>query len=109
VVTRNDTVDTNDSGRREGQREVPVVAHAQELEHDLAGELPDIAFNVPSVEGRELDHVQEAVRSGHLSSGGDFARRAAEILAADAGAAEVLMTTSCTAALELSAMLMDLQ
>jgi dTDP-4-amino-4,6-dideoxygalactose transaminase len=88
VVSRDDTHD---------EKEVPVVA------------LPDIPFNLPAVEGRELEHVQEAVRGGHLSSGGDFARRTAEILAADTGSPEVLMTTSCTAALELSAMLMDLQ
>jgi dTDP-4-amino-4,6-dideoxygalactose transaminase len=88
VVSRDDTHD---------EKEVPEVA------------LPDIPFNLPAVEGRELEHVQEAVRSGHLSSGGEFARRTAEILAADTGSPEVLMTTSCTAALELSAMLMDLQ
>ena len=85
------------------------MAQAQELEDGPAEELPDIPFNVASVEGRELDYVQDVVRGGHLSSGGAFARRAAELLAADSGAAEVLMTTSCTAALELSAMLLDLQ
>jgi dTDP-4-amino-4,6-dideoxygalactose transaminase len=82
---------------------------AQQQFDDQPGELRDVPFNVASVVGRELEHVQEAVRSGHLSSGGAFARRTAEILAADTGSAEVLMTTSCTAALELSAMLMDLQ
>ena len=100
VVTRDET---------NNEREVPAVAQAQELEDGPAAELPDIPFNVASVEGRELDYVQEVVRGGHLSSGGAFARRTAELLAADSGAAEVLMTTSCTAALELSAMLMDLQ
>jgi dTDP-4-amino-4,6-dideoxygalactose transaminase len=72
-------------------------------------ELPDVPFNLPSVEGRELDYVQDAVRGGHLASGGEFTRRAAELLLADTGSAEALMTTSCTAALELSAMLLDLQ
>ena len=91
------------------EREVPAVAQAQEPEDGPAAELPDIPFNVASVEGRELDYVQDVVRSGHLSSGGAFARRTAELIAADSGSAEVLMTTSCTAALELSAMLMDLQ
>jgi dTDP-4-amino-4,6-dideoxygalactose transaminase len=87
------------------------MAQAQETESEdvLARELPDIPFNLPVVEGRELEHVQAAVRNGHLSSGGEFARRTAEILAADTGSPEVLMTTSCTAALELSAMLMDLE
>ena len=98
MVTRDETND---------ERELPDVA--QELEDGPAAELPGIPLNVPSVEGRELDYVQEVVRGGHLSSGGAFARRTAELLAADSGAAEVLMTTSCTAALELTSMLMDLQ
>ena len=72
-------------------------------------ELPDVPFNLPSMEGRELDYVQDAARGGHLASGGEFTRRASELLEAETGAAEVLMTTSCTAALELSAMLLDLQ
>jgi len=80
----------------------------QQIDHE-PGEHRDVPFNQASVVGRELDHVQAAVRSGHLSSGGSFAHRTAQILAADTGSPEVLMTTSCTAALELSAMLMDLQ
>jgi len=100
VVTGDETTD---------EREVPDVAQAHEPEAAPAAELPDIAFNVASVVGHELDHVHEVVRGGHLSSGGEFARRAADILAADTGSAEVLMTTSCTSALELSAMLMDLR
>jgi len=71
-------------------------------------ELPDVPFNVAAVEGSELDYVGQAIHGGHPASGGEFARRAAEILAADTGSADVLMTTSCTAALELSAMLLDL-
>jgi dTDP-4-amino-4,6-dideoxygalactose transaminase len=98
-----------DPDQNPGEREVPVVAQAQTMDDGFPEELPDIPFNLPSVEGRELDHVHEVVRGGHLSSGGRFARRSAEILAADTGSPEVLMTTSCTAALELSAMLMDLQ
>ncbi len=70
-------------------------------------ELPDIPFNQTAIEGRELDYVQEAIRSGHPSSGGEFARRAAALLAEHTGAEEVLLTTSCTSALELSAMLLD--
>jgi dTDP-4-amino-4,6-dideoxygalactose transaminase len=85
------------------------MAHTRQPEQRSGAEPADIPFNLPAVVGRELDHVQEAVRGGHLSSGGPFARRTAEILAADTGSPEVLMTTSCTAALELSAMLMDLQ
>jgi dTDP-4-amino-4,6-dideoxygalactose transaminase len=101
VVSRDESRDVS-----RPESEVPVMA--QQVD-DQPGEPRDVPFNVASVVGRELDHVQEAVRSGHLSSGGPFARRTAEILAAATGSPEVLMTTSCTAALELSAMLMDLQ
>jgi dTDP-4-amino-4,6-dideoxygalactose transaminase len=72
--------------------------------------VPDqtIRFNVPSVEGRELEYVGEAITSGHTSSSGAFTKRAQELLMAETHAKEVLMTTSCTSALEMSAMLLDL-
>ncbi len=70
---------------------------------------PAIRFNVPAVEGAELEYVRESVASGHMSSGGQFAERASAILRAESGAREVLLTTSCTMALELSAMLLDLK
>jgi dTDP-4-amino-4,6-dideoxygalactose transaminase len=71
---------------------------------------PDpIRFNVPSVEGDEMAYLRESVTSGHTSSGGPFSKRAAAILQQHTGAEEVLLTTSCTAALELSAMLLDLR
>ena len=83
------------------------MTDAAELDDHV--ELPDIAFNVPAVEGRELEYVDAAIRGGHPSAGGDFSTRAAALLAEHTGAEEALLTTSCTAALELSAMLLDLQ
>lgn len=71
--------------------------------------LPEIAFNKVSVEGSELDHIAEAIGGGHTSSGGPFSQRAADLLRADSGAEDVLLTTSCTSALEMSALLLDLQ
>ena len=70
---------------------------------------PEIRFNRVSLEGQELDHIREAVESGHGSSSGPFSKRAAPILREESGSAEVLLTTSCTAALEMSALLLDLQ
>lgn len=72
-------------------------------------ESPEIAFNVPSVEGQELEHMRAAVLGGKTSSGGPFATRASELLEQETGAADVLLTTSCTAALEMSALLLDIQ
>jgi dTDP-4-amino-4,6-dideoxygalactose transaminase len=74
-------------------------------------EQPDparIAFNETAIEGRELEYVQASIRGGHPSSGGEFSSRAGALLAEATGAEEVLLTTSCTSALELSAMLLDL-
>jgi dTDP-4-amino-4,6-dideoxygalactose transaminase len=64
---------------------------------------------VAGIEGRELEYVQQAIVGGHPSSGGAFSARAAALLAEETGAEEVLLTTSCTAALELSALMLDLQ
>jgi hypothetical protein len=72
----------------------------------LSGE---IAFNVPEYSGAEIEHVRRSLASGHTSANHEFSQKAREILQAETGAAEVLLTTSCTAALELSAMLLDLQ
>ena len=69
---------------------------------------PDrIPFNRPGIEGKELEHIREAVERGHTSADGPFSAQVVEILRAETGAAEVLLTTSCTAALEMSAMLLD--
>jgi dTDP-4-amino-4,6-dideoxygalactose transaminase len=68
-----------------------------------------IRFNQPSLEGRELEYVREAVISGHTSASGPFAAKAAELLVAELGSRDVLLTTSCTAALEMAAMLLELQ
>jgi dTDP-4-amino-4,6-dideoxygalactose transaminase len=67
----------------------------------------EIRFNRPAMEGCELEYMREAVESGHLASSGPFAARASALLRQEIGAEEVLLTTSCTAALEMSAMLLD--
>jgi len=87
--------------------EEQAVTDVTDLVDVTSADLPDISFNETAVEGRELRYVQDAIRSGHPSSGGAFAERTAALLAEHTGAAEVLMTTSCTTALELSAMLLD--
>jgi len=71
--------------------------------------LRTIPFNRPGVVGNELDYVREAIEGGHTSAGGPFTERAAALLADLTSAPEVLLTTSCTAALELSAMLLRIR
>jgi dTDP-4-amino-4,6-dideoxygalactose transaminase len=72
-------------------------------------ERPSIPFNRVVVEGRELEYVQQSIAGGHTASGGPFSARAAALLAELTGAEDVLLTTSCTSALELSAMMLDLK
>src|SRR5690606_117587 len=57
----------------------------------------------------ELAYIAEAVRGGHTSAKGPFSERATSLLRALHGAEEVLLTTSCTDALEMSAMLLGLE
>jgi dTDP-4-amino-4,6-dideoxygalactose transaminase len=68
-----------------------------------------IPFNKPSVVGSELIYVGQAVAGGHASGDGPFTRRAQAMLEKCFGANRVLLTTSCTSALELAALLCDLQ
>jgi len=68
-----------------------------------------IPFNRPGLENDELDLMADAIKSGVSSAKGPYSKLAAEILAEATDAAEVLLTTSCTAALEMSAMLLDLK
>ncbi len=68
-----------------------------------------VPFNRPGLAGAELEYMRQSLASGHTSSGGPFSRRAGRLLAEETGAAEVLLTTSCTSALELAAMVLDLQ
>jgi dTDP-4-amino-4,6-dideoxygalactose transaminase len=67
-----------------------------------------VRFNVPSVQGREFDYMQDAVRRGHISGDGHYTRQCQSMLEAWIGAPKALLTTSCTDALELAALLLDL-
>jgi dTDP-4-amino-4,6-dideoxygalactose transaminase len=67
-----------------------------------------IPFNRPSIEGVELDLMLAAVANGHISSEGPFTARVAELLRNELGSSDVLLTTSCTDALEMIALLLNL-
>jgi dTDP-4-amino-4,6-dideoxygalactose transaminase len=70
---------------------------------------PAIPFNRPSVVGREFEYIADAISNGHIASSGPFSKQAATLLREELSAAEALLTTSCTSALEMSAMLLDRQ
>jgi dTDP-4-amino-4,6-dideoxygalactose transaminase len=67
-----------------------------------------VPFNKPSVEGREIELVREAISALHISGDGIFTERANAMLESLLGAPKVLLTTSCTHALEMAAILLDL-
>lgn len=67
-----------------------------------------IPFNRPYMTGRELSSIAEAHARGHLSGDGEFTRRCHAWLEQRTGCRRALLTHSCTAALEMSALLLDL-
>ncbi len=70
---------------------------------------PKIAFNRPALMGRELDYIAEAIQNGHISGDGPFTKKVAALLEEELGVPKVLLTTSCTHALEMMALLLDIQ
>lgn len=68
-----------------------------------------IPFNRPYMTGQELGLIAEAHANGHLSGDGAFTKRCHHWLEQATGAHRALLTHSCTAALEIAALLLDLQ
>jgi dTDP-4-amino-4,6-dideoxygalactose transaminase len=67
-----------------------------------------IPFTRPPVTGLEIDYIVEAIRGGHLAGDGPFTRRCHDWLTGRTGARAAFLTHSCTAALEMAALLLDL-
>src|SRR4029434_2198203 len=59
--------------------------------------------------GREFIYIQEAVSAGQLAGNGGFTKRCQRWREERLGAPRVLLTRSCTGALEMAALLLDLQ
>lgn len=68
-----------------------------------------LPFNRPSFQCDELSFIQESIDRGHIAGDGSFTWKAQSILAEALGAPRVLLTTSCTHALEMAAILLDIQ
>lgn len=68
-----------------------------------------IPFNKPGLTGNELRYVADAITQGHAAGDGEFTRRCQATLEEALGSARVLLTTSCTHALEMSALLLDIR
>ena len=68
-----------------------------------------IWFNRPAVTGREIDYMRQAMEQGAISGDGVFTKRCHVLLEQITGARKALLTTSCTHALEMAALLLDLR
>jgi dTDP-4-amino-4,6-dideoxygalactose transaminase len=68
-----------------------------------------IPFNKPYLSGRETSYIEEAVRSGKISGDGLFTKRCHAFFEERFGFHRALLTTSCTDALEMAAILLNLQ
>jgi dTDP-4-amino-4,6-dideoxygalactose transaminase len=69
---------------------------------------PRVPFNWPCLAGPEYKYMADALGAAHLSGDGAFTRRCHEILERETGASKALLTTSCTHALEMTALLLDI-
>ncbi|MDF3031848.1 MAG: TDP-4-keto-6-deoxy-D-glucose transaminase [Moraxellaceae bacterium] len=69
---------------------------------------PAIPFNRPYMTGRELWYIAQAHHNGVLSGDGPFTARCSQWLQAHTGSPKALLTHSCTAALEMTAILADI-
>ena len=73
------------------------------------GEQRMISFNVPPIVGKEMEYIEEAIRSHKICGDGAFTRKCSEWLEKTTGTEKALLTTSCTHATELAAFLSDIE
>lgn len=68
-----------------------------------------IPFNTPPIVGTESEHMKAAMQSGKLCGEGGYTQRCQHWMEKQFASARVLLTPSCTAALEMAALLLDIQ
>src|SRR6056297_2510839 len=68
-----------------------------------------IPFNKPYLAGNEMDYIKQAVESGHLSGNGVFTKKCHTFFEERYGFKKCFLTTSCTDALEMAAILANIQ
>lgn len=71
--------------------------------------LYQIPFNRACLSGNELEYMAQAVQNGHISGDGPFSRKCHAWLEQNLGVRKALLTTSCTHALEMAALLLELE
>ena len=68
-----------------------------------------IPFNKPCFEGKELVYIAEAINNGIISGDGQFTKRCHSFLEAELGVKKAFLTTSCTHAIEMAAILTNIE
>ena len=68
-----------------------------------------IDFNRPAFTGKELEYIQDAINKGMLCGDGEYTKKCAEWMEERFKISHVMLTTSCTHALEMAAFLSDIQ
>jgi dTDP-4-amino-4,6-dideoxygalactose transaminase len=68
-----------------------------------------IPFNKPYLTGNETAYIEEAVKSGKISGNGNFTKKCQNFFETNYGIKKALLTTSCTDALEMAAILIDIK
>lgn len=66
-------------------------------------------FNLPYLTGKEVEYMQQAVHSRHTSGDGEFTKKCQNWFEKKFGFKKVFLTTSCTDALEIAALLIDIK
>ena len=67
-----------------------------------------IPFNKPYITENEFEYVRQAIESNHISGDGDFTKKCSRLLEESLGVKKALLTTNCTHALEMAALLLNL-
>lgn len=68
-----------------------------------------IPFNRSAWIGNEFEYVHQSLRNGHTSGNGPFGKKVEELISSEIGCGRTLLTTSCTHALEMAALLLQIQ
>ena len=67
-----------------------------------------IPFNRSDIQGNELEYIQQVFSNGHISDDGTFTHKCNSLLEKELNVNKFLLTTSCTHALEMAAILLDI-
>ena len=68
-----------------------------------------ISFNVPPYTGKEIEYIKEAVQNQKICGDGPFTKKCSQWLEEKTGTTKCLLTTSCTHATEMAALLLDIK